>query len=384
VSDTPSGPPSLLTTTAEPIVVMAAGDIAGSSSSYHHEETSDLLVAEPGAIVFPLGDNEYTDGTLAQYNAYYHPWWGRVRSRTWPVPGNTEYHVAGAAGYFAYFASRAPAPYYAQDIGPWRWYFLNSELGSSGASATSPQARWLKADLAANPRSCVGASIHRPWLTSYGGDRIKHPPSTFLQPLAKILYDAGADLFLAGHQHMYERHMPTDASGAPKADGLRQFVVGTGGGGVAQTTPTTIARTSEKIILRTFGVLRLNLRATGYDFKFVPIAGSTATDAGSLECSGSTTTPPPPLPPPPPPSTITLTVTKKPDPTRSYALLDWTGASGDSVDVYRNAAFIKRTENDGHLGSTRSSSYEPITYTFQVCQKASTAVCSNKVSASFP
>ncbi len=100
-------------------------------------------------------------------------------------------------------------------------------------------------------------------------------------------------------------------------------------------------------------------------------------------------------PAPPPPSSIALTVTKKASTTLSYALLDWTGATGDSVEVFRNStpggALLKiaRTENDGHMGSTRSNVYEPITYTFQLCQKGQApgqtgAVCSNKSSQTFP
>ena len=98
---------------------------------------------------------------------------------------------------------------------------------------------------------------------------------------------------------------------------------------------------------------------------------------------------------PPPPTSIALTVTSKPSTTLSYAVLDWTGATGDSVEVFRNStqggalAKITRTENDGHLGSTRSNSFEPITYTFQICQKGQApgqagAVCSNTSSPSFP
>jgi PKD repeat protein len=100
-------------------------------------------------------------------------------------------------------------------------------------------------------------------------------------------------------------------------------------------------------------------------------------------------------PAPPPPSSVVLTVTKKASTTLSYALLDWTGATGDSVEVFRNStpggALLKiaRTENDGHMGSTRSNIYEPITYTFQLCQKGQApgqtgAVCSNRSSQTFP
>jgi hypothetical protein len=50
----------------------------------------------------------------------------------------------------------------------------------------------------------------------------------------------------------------------------------------------------------TFGVLKLALHATSYDWQFVPIAGGTFTDSGSGACSspGVAAPPPPPAPPP--------------------------------------------------------------------------------------
>jgi hypothetical protein len=37
---------------------------------------------------------------------------------------------------------------------------------------------------------------------------------------------------------------------------------------------------------RTYGVLRLTLHASSYDFAFVPIAGQTFRDSGSSSCHG--------------------------------------------------------------------------------------------------
>jgi hypothetical protein len=34
----------------------------------------------------------------------------------------------------------------------------------------------------------------------------------------------------------------------------------------------------------TFGVLKLTLRGTGYDWQFVPVAGASFTDSGSTAC----------------------------------------------------------------------------------------------------
>jgi hypothetical protein len=47
------------------------------------------------------------------------------------------------------------------------------------------------------------------------------------QSIWQILYDAGADLVLNGHEHHYERFAEMNASGTTVSPGLREIVVGT-------------------------------------------------------------------------------------------------------------------------------------------------------------
>ncbi len=118
----------------------------------------------------------------------------------------------------------------------------------------------------------------------------------------KILYDHDVDLILTGHDHIYERFAPQTADGIPDPlRGIRQFVVGTGGSN--HTSLASIANNSEVRNTDTFGVLKLTLRLTGYDWQFVPEAGKTFSDSGTQECHGSG---PPPVP---------LTATPRPTPT---------------------------------------------------------------------
>ena len=85
---------------------------------------------------------------------------------------------------------------------------------------------------------------------------------------------AGADVVLAGHDHHYERFAPID--------GIRSFVVGTGGR--SHYPVLWRVRRSEVVNDTTFGVLRLTLRADGYDWRFLPVAGSSFSDRGSGAC----------------------------------------------------------------------------------------------------
>src|SRR5919201_3569232 len=99
---------------ADPMVG-AAGDIACSSlpknsDSCQQQATSDLLGTQPLAGVLMLGDGAYEDGTLAQFQTFYDPTWGRFKAITHPAIGNHEYQTPDGQGYFKYFAAAAGDP----------------------------------------------------------------------------------------------------------------------------------------------------------------------------------------------------------------------------------------------------------------------------------
>ena len=65
------------------------------------------------------------------------------------------------------------------------------------------------------------------------------------------------------------------------ARGIRQFVVGTGGAfftSIGTPKPNSQVRQNN-----TYGVLKLTLKAGGYDWQFIPATGS-FTDSGSGTC----------------------------------------------------------------------------------------------------
>ncbi|HSB00412.1 MAG TPA: DNRLRE domain-containing protein [Anaerolineales bacterium] len=253
------------------VVFVGAGDIAecGMNAS---ELTAQLLQSIPGTV-FTLGDNAYDKGTSTQYADCYDPTWGKFKDHTKPIPGNHEYMTSGASGYFNYFDHIAP--YYAYDLGSWRIYALNSEID---VSATSDQLKWLQADLTANPRQCVLAYWHQPRWSS----GTHHGSNANYETLWQTLFNAGAELVLNGHEHNYERFTPMNATGQADPQGMREFVVGTGGRehyGFGKILPTSEVQDSTSS-----GVLKLILRPTGYDWQFVPVVGSTFTDSGSAEC----------------------------------------------------------------------------------------------------
>lgn len=266
-------------------VLVGAGDIADCTVT-QDEATATLLDGIAGTV-FAAGDNAYPNGTTADFANCYGPTWGRHKARTVPVIGNHEYGTAGAAPYFAYFGPAAGDPtkgYYSVDIGTWHAVVLNSNCTLVSCSAGSAQETWLRADLAAHPTVCTIALWHHPRFSS--GD---HGNDATTQAFWDALYAGGADIVVNGHDHDYERFGPqTTAGTADPTFGIREFVAGTGGRALRPFVTTAV--NSEIKDASTFGVLKLTLHASSYDYSFIPIAGATFTDAGSGACHGA---PPP-------------------------------------------------------------------------------------------
>jgi hypothetical protein len=278
----PSGTGTAPTPSTSPTVtLLAAGDI-GSCASTGDEATAAVVARVAGEFA-ALGDIAYPNGSAADFARCYAPAWSRFRDRTRPTPGNHEYQTPGARGYFDYFGAAAGDPtkgYYSYDLGAWHIVVVNSNCGAvGGCQAGSPQERWLRADLARSRRACTLAYWHHPLFTSGA----VHPGDTAMRPIFRALFDAGAEVVLSGHNHQYERFAPqTPAGVADPAHGVREFVVGTGG--ASHYAFGAIQPNSEVRNATSNGVLRLTLRAAGYDWRFLPAAGGRFTDAGSASC----------------------------------------------------------------------------------------------------
>jgi hypothetical protein len=336
------------------VVIAAAGDIASCGSS-GDEATAELLDSIAPTRVLTLGDHVYTDGTDAEFAACYEPTWGRHKAKTHPSPGNHDYNTPGATGYYNCFGAAAGDPtkgYYAFDLGAWRIYSLNSNCSAVPCAAGSAQEQWLRGDLAAHPRSCLGAFMHYPRFSSGS----LHGSTSGVSGLWKALYDHGADLVLAGHDHVYERFTRLDPAGAIDLErGIRSFVVGTGGRGL-YTFGTPVP--GSEVRSMTLGVLRLTLRNGGYDWEFVPVAGSSFTDSGSDTCGaapGDTT----------PPSDPTGLVSTSAD--AGNVVLGWE-TSTDNVgvvayDVYRDTQLLAGTTTTSF---TDTSALGGLTYEYYV------------------
>jgi hypothetical protein len=86
---------------------------------------------------------------------------------------------------------------------------------------------------------------------------------------------------------------------------------------------------------------------------------------------------PPVVDPKPAPTGISLSVTGWLQENRHHMRLTWSGASGSTVDLYRNGARVRSTENDRkYINTLRYRG--AATYAYKVCEKG-TSRCSNEV-----
>ena len=282
-------------------VIVAAGDLACSPKDPHYnggngtatacrsKATGALAAAQSPVAVLPLGDEQYYCGLLPDFNASYAQSWGHLNSIAHPVPGNHEYGIetekggcahSHAEGYFSYFGSHAGPDgkgYYSYDIGSWHLIAINSECQVVSCGAGSAQETWLRHDLATHTNRCTLAYWHEPLFSS----------STLAQeaamlPIWRDLYAAHVDVVLNGHAHNYERFAPQTPTGTPSADGIREFVVGTGG--VDHGGFTSVRRNSQVRNSTTFGVLRLTLNPTSYTWQFLHVPGASFSDNGTADC----------------------------------------------------------------------------------------------------
>src|SRR5881398_4128532 len=145
------------------VTLVGAGNVSLCNAT-GDDATAALLDTIPGTV-FADGDAAYDKGALTQYNTCYGVTWGRQKARTQPAPGDVDYKTANASGYFGYFGAAAGDPkqgYYSYDLGGWHIIVLNTNdhCQMIPCSDSSPQAKWLAADLAAHPAYCSVAIWH--------------------------------------------------------------------------------------------------------------------------------------------------------------------------------------------------------------------------------
>jgi PKD repeat protein len=107
-----------------------------------------------------------------------------------------------------------------------------------------------------------------------------------------------------------------------------------------------------------------------YGYKVCEVVSTRCSNGATVQFSGRTAAP------------IPLNVTGWTDPTKKLMNLSWTGASGTTVDVYRNGGFLKNVANAGRYTNTYTG-LSAATYTYKVCLAGKTT-CSGVATVQFP
>ena len=302
-------------------------------------------------LVALVGDEQYQVGQYSDFENSYETTYGAFKFITRPAPGNHEFYTEHGAigvagyGYFSYFNGvqhntdgsmmtatisgtpdtggtfTQPVPYsdgqaghfeqtggagtntnggpvgvgdgwYSYNLGAWHLISLNIECETQpgGCSNTgswfAAELAWLQNDLAANHSACTLAYWHQPSFSP--GGSVTLPEGQSALAFWQLLYKYGADLVLNGHDHLYARYRPLDPSGNyDPRNGLREFVVGTGGetlDPVVYTTtlpntdgadganltgqPNFNAENIEAATGEFWGVMGLTLNPNGYAWNF--------------------------------------------------------------------------------------------------------------------
>ncbi len=319
-----------VTSSAHDAILAGAGDIACNQAERNgttlcgsvrcdckDPATATQLGTIAPDLIFTLGDNQYENGALADYDANFDLFWGQ-HSPIRPAPGNHEYNgnanvtACGGSGnfcsasaymranYYGYFSAVKSQfdpngnGWYSYDVQtsnparPWHVVVLNAAICDSASltwanaancSSTSAQVQWLNGDLAANAGKCILAYWHEPRFSA-----AEHGNNTAYTPFWAALHAARADVILQGHDHAYERYPALAANGVPDSSGPISFVVGTGGrdsGGCHAATPSPSVCQGN-----TFGAMKLTLHPNSWEYDFTSVAGTAISDrsAAPIAC----------------------------------------------------------------------------------------------------
>lgn len=178
-------------------------------------------------LIITTGDNNYPDGSAETidenigqyYHSYIHPYQGQYgpgaeTNRFFPTLGNHDWTTDKAQPHLDYFELPGNERYYDFTWGPVHFFAISSDSREpDGVGRSSNQAQWLQAALANSTTPWQVVYFHQPAYTS----GITHGPTDWMQwPFAEW----GADVVLAGHEHLYERLI---------VDGIPHITVGLSG-----------------------------------------------------------------------------------------------------------------------------------------------------------
>ncbi|NOS72790.1 MAG: cadherin-like domain-containing protein [Verrucomicrobia bacterium] len=178
----------------------------------------------PADMWLMLGDNAYTNGTDAEYQAgLFNIYTNQLRNLVfWSTLGNHETYSVNPSGDYPYFdifslpkngeaggMASGTEYYYSFDYANIHFICLDSMVSSRATN--SPMFNWLTNDLANITADWTIAFWHHPAYTKGSHNSDSETELVEMRRVfVPVLEQAGVDLVLAGHSHSYERSFLID------------------------------------------------------------------------------------------------------------------------------------------------------------------------------
>lgn len=265
----PTEPPVIPAPGSSSTFVNVLGD-TGWCGSLALAPLSRLFERFDGDILL-AGDLAYPNGTAEEFRNCFEPSFGKFKSRMRPSPGNHDYQASVSAdSYFNYFGERSGSNrkgFYAFKAAEWTVLMLNSNIPIGKSGSNTEQYQFVRTTMQQSPTRCTMAVLHHPFDSSG-----INGPTPSLRDIWELLYNLGADVVIAGHDHLYERFAPVNPDQRrDDAKGIRQFTVGTGGAPLYQRVRNSA---NSEFLVSNYGMLRLKLNPASYEWAFMDMNGN--------------------------------------------------------------------------------------------------------------
>ncbi|HWE76337.1 MAG TPA: metallophosphoesterase [Stellaceae bacterium] len=302
--------------------------------------TAAQIEAMQPDLVALLGDEQYQVGRYEDFMASFDHTYGAFKYLHRPSPGNHEFYTAKSGqfgvkgyGYFDYYngyqidpttgapktaavdsGDHAASPgtvtqniplsdgqaghfdavsggegWYSYNLGKWHIISLNIECNVEDGGCDpngawfAAETAWLAQDLTENTAPCTVAYWHQPTFSAgnaaVGTSRFTTAEGTAADDWWKLLYQHGADLVLNGHDHLYARYKQVDPNGVANKNGIREFIVGTGGEALDTVTQNNNSQNIEKASAGFYGVMKLTLHPGSYDWDYESVLDANGNSA---------------------------------------------------------------------------------------------------------
>jgi hypothetical protein len=250
------------------------GDSGNGSTA--QSQIAALIAADTFDFAVHNGDVAYSQGTYAQFESFFFPYYGAwLRQKAiFPSIGNHDDMTASATPYRTFFVlprDGASAAYpnnaerfYSVDYGPVHLVVLDTEAAFLNTSRRAEQIAWLTADLQASQAAPWRIAVfHRPPYSSGA----EHGSELAVRAAFGPLFEQyNVQLVINGHEHSYERTVPWRESTNTARQAVTYVITGGAGAGlypIGRSAWTAFSRSSHNYVRATISPADIVLEAIG-------------------------------------------------------------------------------------------------------------------------